>query len=647
MRRIGGSLAAVAALALAAPAGGAAAGYPDPPPDFAHAGTPQLPRWTPDGGANDRPLLVIYVGFRDVDFPAGTGPAMLARRAFGGFPSIADYWAKQSFGALAITPAPETDASDSGRAGDGVVRVRIPVAKAVVGSRNTPVDNALILRAADQVVDFAAFDRDGDGRLTDSELVTLRVDADTAALPAGGAVTRGVAPVTLDETVLDDLDVAQTTTATNLITAIHETWHVLFNNRDFYGFGVGWFDITAPTVGAPDSSLVGLAAWNRLRLGWGTPAVVTRDGYRELRATGDAGADAAILYDPQRGTGDFFIVEARRRRAGSYDQSVRDNGLLIWRVDTRHYASTDDLVRPVEIMRPDGTAPPPCSDGCYGGSDSDAWDPADAGTPQRTMDRPWRDGTPANVAVRAIGSAGERVRAYFDVRGPGVLVDSYALNTRAPLALQAGHVNQVNMPVMNTGEATGSFVFAVAGLPAGWTATGETLTLGPGAAATAAIRIAPTGASGPVTLTVTGRSATDPAVRSDAPLVVAADPSPQLRIGPPPKPAFTVHVGAAARQRALRSKRLTVSARCSQACRLTPRIEVLVRVSGRLHRFKDRASFAATGTKIRISLSPAGRRRIDRALRARRRVEVRVAIDAKSKRGAGRARAATRVRIIG
>jgi len=638
-----------AVLTLAHAGAAQAAGYPDPPPDFAHPAAGHFPRWTPASGANSLPLLVIYMEFSDVAFPAALDAAGLARRAFGGFPSIADYWAKQSSGRFALTPAREADASGEGRVDDGVVRVRIELTKAQFLAQAEGMESLIALHAADPAVDFASFDRDGDARLTNDELAIVRVEADTAALPAGDAATRAVGPFTLDAMALEDLRIAQISTATNLISAIHETWHVLFVPRDFYGFGVGWFDIAAPALGAPDTSLVAMAAWNKLHLGWSNPTVVTRDGYRELGEAGDVSSDAAILYDPDRGTDDYFIVENRRRRPGSYDQSVPDSGLLIWRIDERHYASADDFVRPVEIVRPDGQTPDGCNAGCYGGNDSDAWDPADARTPQRTMDRPWRDGSPAGVAVRAIGNAGERMRAYFDVRGPGVLVDPYALNVAGPVALQTGRPNQLHVPVMNTGEAADTFEFALAGLPAGWSSTGTSLTLAAGTRATATISITPTAAAPPVALTVTGRSTSDGAVASHAPFVVSVLES-RANLRPPP---FTVTLDGAARQRVMRRNRLTLDAHCNRGCLLEARADVAVRKRGRTYRFRDRTfrskdgrSFGGVTSKIVVSLTRPNLRRIRRELRARRRVDVRVSVTAIAN-GDQRRRASRQIRIVG
>ena len=162
--------------------------------------------------------------------------------------------------------------------------------------------------------------------------------------------------------------------------------------------------------------------------------------------------------------------------------------------------------------------------GCYGGSSIDAWDPADGRTPQRTMSRTWRDGSGSNVAVRAIGRrrSDNSIRAYFDVRGPGVLVDPYTLDVGGPVNVTPDEGNTISIPVMNTGEATDTFSFTFTGLPAGWTASTVTKTLAAGAGDVANIVLTPD-ANAPestFTINVRGQSNTDSSVSSTCSLQV-------------------------------------------------------------------------------------------------------------------------------
>jgi NPCBM-associated, NEW3 domain of alpha-galactosidase len=168
-----------------------------------------------------------------------------------------------------------------------------------------------------------------------------------------------------------------------------------------------------------------------------------------------------------------------------------------------------------ELVRPGSLTFPPNN---YFGLSSDAWDPSDFFTPQRGMTSPWNDGTAAKVAVRAIGNRGTPMRAYFDVRGPGVLVDTYTLANSPPPTLTLGAAGTISFPVMNTGEQTETFNFTVTGLPAGWTATTDTKTLTAGATATANVQVTPplTEATGLYNLTAVGTNSADASVSTSS-----------------------------------------------------------------------------------------------------------------------------------
>jgi len=485
--------------------------YPSPPPDFAHPGSPHDPLYSPTGGDRDRPVLVIYAQFNDVTFPSAFDAAAVANRFFGPFPSVANYYANDSFGRLILSPATETNTTNNGAVNDGVVSVTIASNKATFTALSAGAQNKQLLQAADPFVNFAAFDTNGNGALTDDEIVIEHLQAAPVPIGPGCGATRGVDPVSLDGKNMN-LSVAMDGIDTNLMTIIHETGHVSLHTRDLYGFGVGSLDLSGPTCGPGDALLFRTSAWQKMHVGWIAPTVVVKDGYYSVDRADSSGA-AFILYDPSKGTDDYFIVENRQRTAATYDQSASDSGLVIWRIDDAQYNSGSESIRPIDIMRPDGTTNAGCgSGGCYGGSNGDAWNPSDGTTPQRTMARTWRDGTAANVAVRAIGPSGNAIRAYFDVRGPGVLVDpTTATGVPIQVDVTPDEANPVSFAVMNTGETSDNFNFTVGNLPIGWASTTDTKTLGAGTGSVANILVtvpadAPTGIS---TVKAIGTSATD------------------------------------------------------------------------------------------------------------------------------------------
>lgn len=521
------ALAVGLAVALITGAGTATAAgpYPNPLPDFAHPGSPHAPLYNPTGGALDRPVLVVYVEFTDFPFPVNMNAAFMAQRFFGPFPSVAGYYAANSFGKLSLTPAAENDIAGGGAVNDGVVQVSIPMTEAAFRAQAqvAPEETKQMIQPADPMVNFAAFDTNpNDGKLTDAELIIVIVKA----LPANNCGANfGVNALSLDGKSISSLGrVALVGLGANIITLAHETWHAALDGYDIYGYGVGSLDLGGPTCGAADTKMFEFNAWQKTHFGWITPTVVTQDGYYDVRRA-DTTGDAFILYDPSRGVGDYFIVENREPTPGTYDKDASDSGLVIWRADESKWG--DPTLRAIEIMRADGATNPVCNNNnvCYSGSNGDAWDPSDSATPQRTMTRSWRDGTGALVAVRAIGDSGPSVHVYFDVRGPGVLVDPYDhRNNQNAITITLGEAGAVSFPVMNTGEASDTFNFTATGLPQGWTATTDTQTLGAGVGSTANITVSPplNAASTFYTLKATGTSQSDSSVTTSEPFKVFA-----------------------------------------------------------------------------------------------------------------------------
>src|SRR3954447_10068528 len=97
------------ALALGVAVAGSAGAATYPLPDFAHRTDPHTPVFSVRGGQDDRPMLVVYARWDDVDFPPAFNAAMVAGRYFGGYPSVADYFFRTSFGDLILTPAAESE----------------------------------------------------------------------------------------------------------------------------------------------------------------------------------------------------------------------------------------------------------------------------------------------------------------------------------------------------------------------------------------------------------------------------------------------------------------------------------------------------------------------------------------------------------
>ena len=535
----------------APPARTAASVYPSPLPDFA---TGHGLLYTPRGGTTARKSLVIFVTLSGASPVPAHDPAWLARRWYGAG-GVQDYFRTWSNGRLLLTPLRET----SGTADDGVVVVDGGSAEEFL-RRDPDLDaqaadiaasgriNTAALRLAAPLVDYASADRDGDHVVEQDELQVNVVWAPGTS-DLGGRTRGHDKPLRLDGVDIDVNELTMTNTTTDLMTLVHEAGHALTRMRDLYGFGVSEYALAGPTG---SEMWQGPSAFERMHLGWRYPTVVTRDGYydvpRSVPATG-----GFLLYDPAQGTDDYLLVENRQIRRGSVDAVAVDSGLMVWRTVNSTYWQDNAVRRVQEPLRPTGERLPfpSCSGGsCYGGSASDAWDPSDPGTPQRTVSVPWAgQSSPSRVAVRAIGPSGPSMRVFFDVPGPGVLTDCF-LGSGATRTVDAGRASSVGVTVRNTGLATDTFRFALSALPEGWLASGPaTLTLGPGqqGVATFTLTAPPTGVR-TATPTVTGTSTTDATVTSSCPLplrasTAAGGPWAYLWANSPTAASYTPHTG--------------------------------------------------------------------------------------------------------
>jgi M6 family metalloprotease-like protein len=508
--------------------------YPDPPPDFpviddSYAHGDLL---SPLGGQTNRHLLVLYVEFDDLPYEITDVPpdprfdglthmdaAAVHEQYFGDFPSVRGYFEEVSGGRLMLEPAPVSE--DANEAGvDGVVEISIDDEREnFTGSDAEEME--FLVEQASEYVDFEQFANE-DGVITELELSIIRHDTDDRLVPEGGGLARdGMRPgFEVDGVSFGSAGTfgsssiytyVLTRTASNLMTIVHELGHQLFDMPDSYFQNVGFAaDIGGGTVGVNYNRLFRPNAWHYMHLGWEEPTVVTSSGYYDVPR--DPAGSSFILYDPDQGTDDYFIVENRAPIADTYDQGVGSTGLMIWRVDESEYTVVGTTGW-IELI---------------GGS---AWNPSDRhDDPRRTVDGlEWRDGTATDIAVRAISPADDVMRVYFDVRGPGVLVDPILRDSSGAVVfpeVTPGVPNEIRVPVMNTGEETDTFQVSFAG-PDDWDTVPYEIELDAGEEADAFPAIIPAEDT-PVDafeLTVIAESMSDPSVSEQAtlPVVVVLD----------------------------------------------------------------------------------------------------------------------------
>ncbi|MGW6279452.1 COG1470 family protein [Kribbella sp. NPDC055071] len=517
----------------------AAAAYPNPLPDFSHPDHPHAPLFKKH---QVPPLLVVYGTFNDLTnlSEADTAAKFFPIFTFG---NVADYYLQTGLGVVA--PVTET----YGDHDNGIVMVDLGPSSSLNG-QDVTVRRRKMMELADPFVDFARYDANNDGTIDSSELAVITLVTSPTADYSCGQTASVAAGGKLDGKTIG-FRTADGGSLTNNLTFAHELTHQQFDMEDHYGFGVGAWDIAGPTCTGSTQVWQEPNAWHKLHIGGSSPTIVTKDRYITLLPDTVAPYQSYLLYDPARGTDDYFMLEARKPKTGTYEQNIPDEGLVVWRIDERHVRNSPENLRGVEVIRPDGTRTVGCLDDdvdgkidedpadgidndgdgkidedtkhdwCGGGSDTDAWDPTDWRTPQREMTAPWADGTPAGVAVRAIGhnfADPQQIQAYVDVPGPGILVDAAGTTGDTPHPrLVAGGTVDLSFAVMNTGEATDTFDFTEV-VPSGWTATTQRMTLAAGERSTAKITVTvgkDEAAGAQHTLFARGRSTTDSSVQTD------------------------------------------------------------------------------------------------------------------------------------
>jgi hypothetical protein len=155
-----------------------------------------------------------------------------------------------------------------------------------------------------------------------------------------------VGPLSLTKTIT--LHVAFAGPLTPFYQIAHEVSHSL-GTVDLYNSGGGNSLITLMgrySFYGNDQGIVHLDAWHKMVLGWCEPRRrrVTRSGNELLlEATPGRPTAPVILWHPERGAAEYFLLERRTPASDTrrYDGSLPGDGALIWRVtpDAAPYAT--------------------------------------------------------------------------------------------------------------------------------------------------------------------------------------------------------------------------------------------------------------------------------------------------------------------
>ena len=309
--------------------------------------------------------------------------------------------------------------------------------------------------------DFALYDRNGDGSVTPNELVTIVVLYQNESLHASSGFVRTISNyVTNDGVTLVNTDFPhvylQDFNQPHQIGLIsHELAHIYIQAGDMYE-DAG----TDPSAPGPFSLMdqhnthPDLDPWHKLHHGqWFNSHVINQDGY-ELVTQVEQQPSIYKLADPSSHLGEYFLVENRQHTG--YDSGLPDTGLAIWHINDN---AADPYRDGVMIESASGTSNYTTymfdGAGSLWGKD---WWWGSIGSNSR-----WLDASDSHIGVWAIPPSGSDMLVYFDVPGPGILVDIQPMEA----LVFTGQSLSFPVRLVNTGSSPDTFTLT-SSLPGGW-----------------------------------------------------------------------------------------------------------------------------------------------------------------------------------
>ena len=349
------------------------------------------------------PLVVVVLGFDNIAYEADYD---WATTIFEGEGSLSDYYTDMSFGKFTFVPAAESSAFDqdgnfntADKVNDGIVHLSLPIdhedwtmdhtSSAYELKMNRTMDRALLqaVAAADAYVDFAAYDKNGDGVIGNNELALAFVVAGYEASAVynyreGRTYYLWAHAWTLEEAVdelndgtevpvLDGVKVSsyiamseqceqndRSYDHTPISTLAHELGHYL-GLPDLYNTGKNrgnWkeYDVSELSVmasgswgEAEDGSYCpySMDVWSRTVLGWCEPVEAVQNGTYTVSAQNydRENESFSAVKIPTGRSSEYYLLE--NRQPTKWDACLPDEyfdedlttGLVLWHIDMDQY----------------------------------------------------------------------------------------------------------------------------------------------------------------------------------------------------------------------------------------------------------------------------------------------------------------------
>jgi M6 family metalloprotease-like protein len=187
---------------------------------------------------------------------------------------------------------------------------------------------------ADKDFDYSKYDSNKDGILQPTELGILIVIPQNNPFGTNRPVVAqqcpSEEPLYVDGVKVSVMAEAYIGNPPDASLVAHELSHLFFGAPDMYF--IGFWPYAAGSYSLMDANyyMPHLDPYNKLRLGWLDPKVVTSSGCYSLRSMSESG-ESLILIDTSHSTKEYFIIE-NRQNGRYYDSNLADTGLGIWHI---------------------------------------------------------------------------------------------------------------------------------------------------------------------------------------------------------------------------------------------------------------------------------------------------------------------------
>jgi M6 family metalloprotease-like protein len=267
---------------------------------------------------SNRPLLVILADYSDLTHNASYDKNYYENMMWGPKPSLSTYYSEVSYGKFTFIP--------------GAVIGWYPIDANQSWVIHNPREYVIkAVNAADEDFDYAMYDTNNDGVVTNEELTLVIVfPSNTTKLSSWCGFTEH--EITTNDGVLVEGEFCLVNEWDCMGVFAHELGHAiglpdLYDTVGGDSVGIGVYGLMGLGINCGPSHTT---AWSKIQLGWLNPTIVKTNGTYNLKNV-EKYEEALILFDPGYSTSEYFLIE-NRWKGDSYD------GLVIgeWRFPGGH-----------------------------------------------------------------------------------------------------------------------------------------------------------------------------------------------------------------------------------------------------------------------------------------------------------------------